>query len=143
MSKFNVPEILESVFWVGVKDWNRRVFDALIPLPKGTTYNAYLVKGKTKTVLIDTVNPGFKGELEAKIRQVTNPAEVDYIIMNHAEPDHAGGIPHMMNLSGKAKLVTTSKGAEAAQIYYGVPEGRIEVVADSSTLDLGGKTQVH
>ncbi len=139
MHKFNVPEISEGVHWVGVKDWNRRVFDALIPLPQGTTYNAYLVQGEEKTALIDTVNPGFEHELEGKVNQVTNLADLDYLVMNHAEPDHAGAIPYVMEASKDARLVTTEKGAKMAQVYYQVPQGRITTVQDSDIIDLGGK----
>ena len=140
MSWRNVVEISESVYWVGVKDWNRRLFDALIPLPKGTTYNAYLIVGESKKALIDTVNPGFEKEWEEKISKVVNHADIDYVIMNHAEPDHAGAIPHIMSINRKAKLVTTSKGAKMAQTFYKMPEERIQVVHDQETIDLGGKT---
>ncbi len=139
MHKFNVPQISEGVHWVGVKDWNRRVFDALIPLPQGTTYNAYLVQGEEKTALIDTVNPGFEHELEGKVNQVTNLADLDYLVMNHAEPDHAGAIPYVMEAGKDARLVTTEKGAKMAQVYYQVPQGRITTVQDSDIIDLGGK----
>jgi len=140
MSWRNVVEISESVYCVGVRDWNRRLFDALIPLPKGTTYNAYLIVGESKKALIDTVNPGFEKEWEEKISKVVNHADIDYVIMNHAEPDHAGAIPHIMSINSKAKLVTTSKGAKMAQTFYKVPEERIQVVHDQETIDLGGKT---
>jgi flavorubredoxin len=140
MKRYDVREISGDVHWVGARDWDRRIFDALIPLPQGTTYNAYVVQGKEKTALIDTVNPGFEQELEAKIRQVTDPGSLDYLIMNHAEPDHAGAVPHVMELSKNASLVTTKKGAKMAQLYYGVPEERIIVVSDGDTIDLGGKT---
>src|SRR4030042_6227720 len=133
-------EISKNIFWVVVRDWNRRLFDALIPLPRGTTYNAYLVVGTQKKALIDTVNPGFEKEWTEKIAKIVDPGEIDYVIMNHAEPDHAGSIPHIMSMNSKAKLVTTSKGAKMAQIYFKVPEERIRVVADWETLDLGGKT---
>ena len=140
MKRYNVPEIADNVFWVGVKDWNRRMFDALIPLPQGTTYNAYLVVGKEKTALIDTVNPGFEQELAGKVDQVANLDDVDYLVMNHAEPDHASAIPFVLNVNEGAKLVTTKKGAKMAQVYSGVPEERIRIVADGDTIDLGGKT---
>ncbi len=140
MSWRNTAKISEGVYWVGARDWNRRLFDALIPLPKGTTYNAYLVVGESKNALIDTVNPGFERELEEKIRKIVNPSEIDYVIMNHAEPDHAGAIPYMMAINSKAKLVTTSKGAKMAQTFYKVPEERIIAVKDQETIDLGGKT---
>ena len=136
----NIAEISKDVYWVGVRDWNRRLFDALIPLPKGTTYNSYLVVGSEKKALIDTVNPGFEKEWEEKISRVTDPAEVDYVVMNHAEPDHAGSISHIMAVNSKAKLVATSRGAKLAQTFYKVPESRIIVAADGMTIDLGGKT---
>jgi len=136
----NISKIAEGVYWVGARDWNRRMFDALIPLPNGTTYNAYLIIGSNKKALIDTVNPGFEKELEDKVAQVVNPTDIDYVIMNHAEPDHAGSIPYIMALNTKANLVTTAKGAKMAQIFYKVPEERIIAVRDGETLDLGGKT---
>ena len=67
MKRYNIPEITAGVFSVGVKDWNRRLFDALIPTPQGTTYNAYLIKGKNKTALIDTVCPGFEKQFIEKL----------------------------------------------------------------------------
>ena len=140
MSWRNIAKISEDVYWVGAKDWNRRLFDALIPLPEGTTYNAYLVIGTDKKALIDTVNPGFEKELEEKIRKVVDPSEIDYIIMNHAEPDHAGTIPYIMSINKKAKLVTSNKGAKMAQTFYKVPEERIISVRDQETISLGNKT---
>ena len=140
MQRYSVPEISEGVHWVGAKDWNRRVFDALIPLPEGTTYNAYLVQGKEKTALIDTVNPGFEAELADRVNQVANLADLDYLVMNHAEPDHAGAIPYVMERSKDARLITTEKGAQMAQVYYKVPEERTTIVQDSHVIDLGGKT---
>jgi flavorubredoxin len=128
------------VYWVGAKDWNLRLFDALVPTPQGTSYNAYLVVGKNKKALIDTVFRDFSSELEEKIRHVVDPRDLDYVIMNHAEPDHASTIPRMMEISPKAKFVMTSKGAKMAQVFYRVPEDRIKVVADQETIDLGGKT---
>ena len=140
MNYRNIVEISKNIYWVGARDWNRRLFDALIPLPKGTTYNAYLAVGANKKALIDTVNPGFESELDERIRQVADPSDLDYVTMNHAEPDHAGSIPYIMSINSKAKLVTTSKGAKMAQTFYKVPEDRIKIVADGETLDLGGKT---
>lgn len=140
MIEGNVVRISEGVYWVGVKDWNRRLFDALIPLPRGTSYNAYLVLGGEKNALIDTVNPGFEEELEGKIRSLVDPREIDYIVMNHAEPDHAGAIPYLMRTATKAKLVATSRGVKMARIFYRVPEERVKIVADQEKLSLGGKT---
>jgi len=136
----NTARISEGVYWVGVRDWNRRLFDALIPLPKGTSYNSYLIVGENKSALIDTVNPGFEREFEERIRNIIDPAKIDYVVMNHAEPDHAGTIPYIMSINSKARLLTTGKGAKMAQTFYKVPEERVQKVRDQETVDLGGKT---
>jgi len=133
-------EIADGVYWVGVKHHNRRLFDGLIPLPYGTSYNAYLVVGKDKVALIDTVNPGFEQELVDKISAHVDPAKIDYVIMNHAEPDHANAGNHVLGIAKNAKLVAGAKGKEAAMMYFGTPAERIMVVDESTKLDLGGKT---
>lgn len=139
-SNTSILEISPELHWVGVKDWDREMFDRLIPLPMGTTYNSYLIQGKEKTVLIDTVNPGFEDKLEDNIRKIIDPSEIDYIVMNHAEPDHANAIPHILALSKKAKIITTKKGEEMAKSLHFIPKNRIKVVEDQETIDLGGKT---
>jgi len=140
MSWRNVVELKKDVYWVGVRDWNRRLFDALIPLPYGTSYNAYLVVGESKNALIDTVNPGFETELDEKLKQITDPRDLDYVVMNHAEPDHAGAIPHLMKMNSKAMLITSNRGANMAEGFYQVPKERILAIGDMGTVDLGGKT---
>ncbi len=132
--------IAPNVFWVGVKHHNRRLFDALIPLPHGTSYNAYLIKGSQKTALIDTVNPGFEQELLDKISEHTDPSMIDYVIMNHAEPDHAHALVDVLKVAKNAKLVTGAKGKEAAVMYFDVDPARIIVVDETSKIELGGKT---
>lgn len=133
-------ELAPRVYWVGAKDWARRVFDALIPLPQGTSYNAYLVVGKEATALIDTVNPGFEEDLWQKIAAVLDPRKLDYVVMNHAEPDHAGALPWILARAPQAKVLLTEKGREMALRLYHLPEERLLVVRDGTSLDLGGKT---
>lgn len=140
MSHNYLPRLAENVYYVGVRDPDRRIFDSLIPLPQGTTYNAYLIKGKDKTVIIDTVNPGFENELETRINRKHSLENIDYIVMNHAEPDHAGAIPFIIKKNNKAKLVTTKRGSKAAKIYFNVQDDRINVVSDGDEINLGGKT---
>jgi len=132
--------IAPNVFWVGVKDYNRRLFDGLIPLPHGTSYNAYLIVGKDKTALIDTVNPGFEKDLVDKIAQHMDPTKIDYVIMNHAEPDHANAAKYLLGIAKNAKLVAGAKGKEAAMMYFDIDASRIDVVDENSRIDLGGKT---
>lgn len=136
----NTVKIAPGVHWVGVKDWNRKMFDRLIPLPKGTSYNAYLIQGRKKTALVDTVNPGFEQDLEAKIRTIMDPGDIDYIIMNHAEPDHSNAITHILPLTQNGRVLTTKKGKEMVQSMYSIPDSKMETVTHKSTLDLGGKT---
>jgi flavorubredoxin len=112
----------------------------LIPLPHGTSYNAYLIVGKNKTALIDTVNPGFEKDLVDKIAQHIDPTKIDYVIMNHAEPDHANAAKHMLSIAKNAKLVAGAKGKEAAMMYFDIDASRIDVVDENSRIDLGGKT---
>ncbi|MGA2237866.1 MAG: FprA family A-type flavoprotein [Candidatus Bathyarchaeia archaeon] len=133
-------EIAPDVFWVGVKHHNRRLFDALIPLPYGTSYNAYLIVGSKKTALVDTVNPGFEKELLEKISERIDSAKIDYVIMNHAEPDHANAAKDVLAIAKNAKLVASAKGKEAAMMYFDIPVERITVVDETSKIDLGGKT---
>jgi len=136
----NIFKLFDGVYWVGVKDWNRRLFDAFIPLPQGTSYNSYLILGNEKKALIDTVNPGFEKDLEEKIKRIMDPVDIDFIIMNHAEPDHAGAIPYLMEKNKKAILVTTKKGVEMAKVFYKVPQERMKAVSDGDSIELGGKT---
>jgi len=135
-----VNELMSGVYWVGVEDWNRRIFDALIPLPMGTSYNAYLIVGKEKVALVDTVQNNFADEMLQKIRKIVDLEKIDYVVMNHAEPDHAGAIPRVMNAAKNAKLVVTKIGVDLAKVFYDVPSERVIMVKESETLGLGGKT---
>lgn len=107
-----VRELASGVYWVGVRDWTRKFFDKLIPLPEGTSYNAYLATGEEKTALIDTVNPGFERDLVDKISTKTEVEDLDYLVMNHAEPDHANGLVHLASLAEGAEVLATKKGKE-------------------------------
>lgn len=139
MRNYHIPEISDGVYAVGARDYNRRLFDAFIPLPRGTSFNSYFVKGNDKTALIDTVGPGFELELIEKLRQLTNLSELDYLVMNHAEPDHGTAIPLVLRES-RATLVTSEKGAAMASRFYGVPAERIKAVKGGECLELGGRT---
>jgi flavorubredoxin len=134
-----VRKITEDVYYVGAIDWQRRLFDALIPLPDGTTYNAYLVKGKDKTALIETVDPSKESELLRNLEDlaVTN---LDYIVSNHAEQDHSGLVGKMATRHPEAKIVTNAKAKEFLKDLLLIPDDRFQVVGEGDTLALGGKT---
>jgi len=95
-------KIKEGVFWMGAVDWDRRLFDSLVPLPDGTTYNAYLVRGSEKTALIDTVDPPMANEL---LEQLKDVSQIDYVISHHAEQDHSGTIPQVLEKYPNARLI--------------------------------------
>jgi flavorubredoxin len=130
-------QIKTNIHWVGAIDWDRRLFDALIPLPDGTSYNAYLVQGSQKVALIDTVDPSMTHILMAFLEDV--PA-IDYLIANHAEQDHSGSIPQVLAKYPNAKVVTTPKGRDLLMALLLVPEDRFITVNDGETLSLGDKT---
>ena len=138
--KNNSIAISESAYLVGVRDPKRKLFDGLITLPEGTSYNSYLIFGKSKQALIDTVNLGFEKKLARNINDLTKLKDLDYLIMNHAEPDHASAIPFIFLKNEKIKLVTTLMGSEMAKRFYGITQERIIVVKDQEKLDLGGIT---
>jgi len=130
-------QITTNVHWVGAIDWDRRLFDALIPLPDGTSYNAYLVQGSQKVALIDTVDPSMTEVLMAYLEDVP---VVDYVIANHAEQDHSGSIPRVLTKYADAKVVTTPKGKDILMALLLVPADRFITVDDGETLSLGNKT---
>src|SRR5512137_260539 len=101
-------EIIPGVVWVGALDFDRRIFDELIPLPAGTSYNAYLIRGSEKTALIDTVDPTKEYELISNLVRL-GTEKIDYIIVNHAEQDHAGSLPMMLEFFQNAQIVTNEK----------------------------------
>lgn len=132
-------EIRNGVFSVGAVDWDRRLFDELIPLPEGTSYNAYLVRGEEKNALIDTVDPSKTGELIAHLRSL-GIDRIDYIIAHHAEQDHSGSIPEILRLHPEALLVTNAKCRDFLMDLLDLPADRFRTVADRETLSLGKKT---
>jgi len=130
-------EIIPDVHYVGAPDFDRRLFDALIPLPDGTSYNAYLVRGRDKVALIDTVEPKMVRILEAYLKDVPR---VDYIISNHTEQDHSGSIPWALERFPQAELLASEPARPLLADHLGLDPARIRVVADGERLALGGKT---
>ena len=134
-----VIKITENVYHVGAIDWSRRLFDALIPLPDGTSYNAYLVKGSSKNALIDTVDPPMEAVLLDNLRSL-GIGRLDYVIANHAEQDHSGTIPRILEMYPEARVVTNTKCMALLKDHLLIPEGRFITVGGDDTLDLGDKT---
>jgi flavorubredoxin len=134
-----VKKIKNGIHWVGAIDWDRRLFDELIPLPDGTSYNAYLVEGSEKTALIDTVDPGKTGELLDHLQEL-GVRRIDYIVANHAEQDHSGSIPEMLAIYPEARVVTNEKCRAMLIDLLAIPEDRFQTVGDGERLSLGDRT---
>jgi flavorubredoxin len=131
--------IADGVQWVGVVDWDRRLFDELIPLPEGTSYNAYLVRGAGKTALIDTVDPSSADKLLSRLRG-SGVERIDYVVSQHSEQDHSGSIPRVLAGHSEAKLLVTEKGKGMLADHLGIAEDRMQTVKDGERVDLGGMT---
>ncbi len=132
-------EIKNGIYYCGLNDCDRRIFDELIPLEHGTSYNSYLVKGSEKTAIIDTMYPPKTKEYLKRLAD-NQVGKVDYIIANHGEQDHSGSIPALLEKYPNAMVVTNPKVAENIKSMLHVPEEKIKVIADGEKLSLGDKT---
>jgi len=130
-------KIRDRVYWMGAVDWNRRLFDSLIPLPDGTSYNAYLVRGSDKTALLDAVDPTMESILLTQLADVRN---IDYVVSHHAEQDHSGAIPSVLAKYPAAKLVCSPKAKDMLVDHLHVKADRIQTVGDGETISLGDRT---
>ncbi len=130
-------QIMESIYWLGAVDWDNRLFDSLIPLPDGTTYNAYLIEGSQKTALLDTVDPSMT---EVLMGQLEGVSKIDYIVSHHAEQDHSGAILRVLARFPMAKVVSSPKAKGMLIDLLGIPEEAFITVADGETMSLGDKT---
>jgi len=129
------PDVCE----VGAVDWDRRLFDELIPLPDGTSYNAYLIRGSEKTALLDTVDPA---KTEVLIDNLVRAGvdKLDYIIAHHAEQDHSGTIPDILTLYPDARVVTNPRCKDMLIDLLEIDPQKFITVEDGATLSLGNKT---
>jgi len=132
-------EIAKNIFWVGVQNPDLRIFDIVMNTPYGTSYNSYIVKGKFKTALIETVKYQFFDEFIEKIREVIDPQCIDYLVVNHTEPDHAGSVEHLLRINPEITVVTNYN---AVHFLSEITNHSFPyfLVSPGSTLDLGERT---
>ncbi len=134
-----MQQLKPNVYSIRAIDWDRRLFDELIPLPEGTTYNAYLIEGGNKTALLDTVDPTKTDTLLDSLA-ASAVDTIDYVISHHAEQDHSGSIPAVLSRYPDAKVVTNAKCRSMLIDLLQIDESRFLTVADGQTLTLGTKT---
>lgn len=133
-----MKKINDSVFFLGIADRERKLFDQLVPLREGTTYNSYLVKGGEKNALIDTMYAPFAKEYLDDVKSAG--VKIDYIVSNHAEQDHSSLIPALLEIYPDAVVLCSLKGAENLKNMLNVDSSKIRVVSDNEEVSLGGKT---
>jgi flavorubredoxin len=132
-------QIKPNIYSAGAVDFDRRLFDELIPLPHGTSYNSYLIKGRDKTVLIDTVDPTKTHELFSNLKEL-DIKHIDYVVAHHGEQDHSGSIPNVLDAFPMAKVVTNPKCKEILKDLLLISDDKFITVNDRETLSLGDKT---
>jgi len=132
-----IQKIAENIYWVGVADWGIRHFHGFeLSTHRGTTYNSYLVTGE-KTALVDCVWDPFAEEFLNNIRQVIEPERIDYVIANHAEPDHSGSLSIVMSHCKNARLIVSKRGADSIPGHH--HQLRVfQAVKTGDSIDLGG-----
>ena len=132
-------EINKDIYAVGAIDWDARLFDRLIPLPDGTSYNSYLIKGSEKTALLDTVDPNKTQDLMDNLIQC-GIDRIDYVISHHAEQDHSGSLPDILLMFPDAKVVTNPKCKQMLIDLLDIEQDKFITIEDRGTLSLGNKT---
>ena len=132
-------QIKTNVYAVGAIDFDARLFDRLIPLPDGTSYNSYLIKGSENTALLDTVDPA---KTEVLLSNLAKPGvdRIDYVIAHHAEQDHSGSLPDVLLRYPEAKVVTNPKCKGMLMDLLGIEDNKFITVEDGQMLSLGDKT---
>lgn len=132
-------EIRPGINWVGAVDWDRRLFDALIPLPEGTSYNSYLIRGSEKTVLIDAVDESMAGVLQSNLSSL-GIKKIDCIIAQHAEQDHSGSIKMLLDLYPDARVLGSAKCLDLLMSFGLVGKDQVQEIKDGEKLSLGGRS---
>jgi flavorubredoxin len=140
MKKKQPIPLSPKVNWVGATDSEIPLFEQLWPIPEGISFNSYLVKGSEKTALIDSVHEKKAQEHFDKISKLIDIAEIDYLIINHMEPDHTGAVPALLKKAPKAKVVFTSIAQLMFKKFYGFEPPAVIIKDEETEISLGDKT---
>lgn len=135
----SVCKITEGVYSIGVLNPSLRVFDIIMETKYGTTYNAYLVQGSEKCALIETVHAKYFDEYIENIASLTDVSKIDYLILNHTEPDHTGSIARLLELNPSIEVVGTNAGIKYAGAISNA-NLNAKIVKQGDSINLGGKT---
>lgn len=134
-----VKKLADKVYWVGVNDYDLRVFDIIMETEFGSTYNAYLVIGNEKTALIDTAKVDFQDDYIAKVQSLVDLKKVDYVVLNHTEPDHSGSVAKLLDLNPDLTIVATAAGLSNLKEIVNRPFKSVQA-KDDAVLSLGNRS---
>jgi len=134
-----VKKLADKLWWVGVNDYDLRVFDIVMETEFGSTYNAYLVVGSEKTALIDTAKVNFLDDYIAKVRSLVAIEDIDYVVMNHTEPDHSGSVAALLDLNPDLTVVATAAGLSNLKEIVNRPFKAVQA-KDDAVLSLGNRS---
>lgn len=137
MDNKGVIDVSESVKWIGILDYDIVTFDVVMETEYGTTYNSFFINAEKKTI-IDTSKEKFWNTYLSKIKAVVDPAEIEYIVVNHTEPDHSGNLRNLLNVAPNATVVGSGNAIRYLKDIIG-PEFPYMIVKHGQTLDLGNK----
>ena len=129
-------KISDKIYSVGVNDTDKVLFEGLWPLPYGVSYNSYLVVDE-KVALIDTVECGFEDEFRANIYEAIGSRDIDYLVVNHMEPDHSSLVGYMLDRYPQMTVIANAKTLPMLKGYYNVPQERVHVVTEGDEVSLG------
>lgn len=132
--------ITKDIHSVGVLNPNLRIFDVVMKTEYGTSYNSYVVKGTDKTALIETAHPEFFESYWENVKSVADTSKIEYLIMNHNEPDHSGVIARILEIIPDITVVASQAGSIYLKNIVNCPDMKLKVVKDGDVIDLGGKT---
>ncbi len=134
-----IIELVPGIHWVGARHPELRMFDELLPTQFGTTYNSYLIRGRDKIALIDTVKAPFTEQFLAKLQTLVSLDKIDLVVVNHTEPDHSGALERLLELNPRITVCCTRPGENFLKQLIETPF-QARVVADGEEIDLGGRT---
>ncbi len=141
MADVEPVKVASDVYWVGVNDIETKLFEGLWEIPEGVSYNSYLVVGSEKTALIDSVFKRYESEHLEKIRRLVDPSSIDYMVINHMEPDHTSTASKILELAPEAQVVLTPTAVNILKHFYHIePKALVVVKGDDVSINLGGKT---
>ena len=137
MSSFKISE---SVYSVGILNPNMRIFDIVMTTEYGTSYNSYIVKGDNKIALVEVCHASYFDSYLDNIKEVCNPEDINYIVLNHCEPDHSGALADLLKVCPNAEVVVSTAGSLYLKNITNRTDYKTIIAKDGDTIDLGGKT---